>query len=87
MKIKKFGTSITTFAIISLLTSFAFALGETKPTSSLPPYYLQVPGWQECTKEKDMGSWRSVCIPQKKPAGCLNASWQDLQAKANLPPC
>jgi hypothetical protein len=47
---------------------------------SLPPAYLKVKGFKACMGEKDMGTWRSICLPSAKPSGCAQSSWQQLQA-------
>lgn len=65
-------------SVFLLITANTFA--------ALPPKYLQVDGFQNCLKTKDMGTWQSYCIPKNKPKFCKESSWQQLQTM-NLPAC
>ncbi|WP_108650892.1 hypothetical protein [Dongshaea marina] len=60
---------------------------EVGSQQALPPAYLSVSQWQQCTSEKDMGSWKSVCLPQTKPANCPAKSWDTLQQDKKMPGC
>ena len=56
--------------------------------SSLPPKYLSVPDFQKCLSQKDMGTWKSWCLPESKPKGCPSESWDKLKyGQDSLPFC
>jgi len=45
---------------------------------SLPPFYLSVPGFQNCLREKNMGTSTAWCLPGSKPEACSSESWTEL---------
>merc|ERR1712215_364833 len=45
---------------------------------SLPPFYLSVPGFQNCLREKNMGTSTAWCLPGSKPEACSAESWTEL---------
>lgn len=56
----------------------------------LPPAYLSIAGWKSCIGTKDMGTWKSICVPKAKPAACSEASWKqltELTGKHKVPDC
>jgi hypothetical protein len=54
----------------------------------LPPKYLSVPQFKKCLSQKDMGTYKSWCLPEHQPKGCPDASWERLKYnKDQLPYC
>jgi hypothetical protein len=47
--------------------------------ASLPPKYLSVPDFQKCLSQKNMGTWKSWCLPENKLKGCPSSSWDKLK--------
>jgi hypothetical protein len=54
--------------------------------AGLPPAYLSVDGFKQCLSTKDMGGWRSYCIPEEKLDHCKQESWDQL-SKMDMPHC
>jgi hypothetical protein len=48
----------------------------------LPPKYLSVVDWQQCTSTVSRGTWDAVCLPDKKPESCPVLSWEKLHGEA-----
>jgi hypothetical protein len=48
--------------------------------AALPPKYLQIKDFKKCVKEKEVDSYRIVCMPEKKLTACPRASWKQLNA-------
>lgn len=46
--------------------------------SALPPAYLQVEGFQQCLKSKQVGTYTRWCMPASKPDHCPSQSWDQL---------
>ena len=54
---------------------------------TLPPEYLNVPGWQDCLGSKQHSSHSAVCLPSEKPEKCLQSSWDKLSRIWDLTKC
>ncbi|WP_156455135.1 hypothetical protein [Janthinobacterium sp. B9-8] len=48
--------------------------------AALPPKYLEIKDFKQCLQEKEINSYRIVCMPKKKLAACPRASWKQLNA-------
>lgn len=49
--------------------------------SGMPPAYLSVPSYQSCLTSQANGSSTQWCMPAQQPAGCPDASWQQLSSQ------
>jgi hypothetical protein len=45
----------------------------------LPPLYLSVPNFRQCTNVTQMGTSSVLCLPATQPFGCSLDSWRRLQ--------
>lgn len=84
--------NIRILSIASLLLTFSsLAFGLTQfiigGSGSLPPKYLYVPHWKECSKSITCGSAQFCCLPPVKPAHCPERSWKLLTSKHLIPDC
>ena len=62
----------------------------TGGAETLPPKYLSVPEFKTCLSTDDRGSYRSWCLPRRKPGQCPAESWASLKALKGadaLPKC
>jgi len=50
----------------------------------LPPDYLSIPGWKQCTRSQSKGSYREVCLPAH--SGCNWVTYKRLQ-RSSIPRC
>ena len=85
-----FYMNVRILGIASLLLTFSsLALGGQflGGSNSLPPKYLSVPHWKECSTSITCGSARYVCLPRVKPALCPEQSWQLLTSGHLIPDC
>ena len=86
-----YGSKIPTFEGTYIPSSKSISqhtplIGNTK--ASLPPKYLSVPNFQKCLSQKDMGTWKSWCLPESQPKGCPSKSWDKLKYEQDsLPFC
>ena len=56
----------------------------------LPPAYLGLDRFQQCLMEQPRGSYRSWCMPEKRPQACPKTSWKQLrslQGDQRIPAC
>lgn len=49
--------------------------------SGMPPAYLSVANYQSCLTSQTNGSSTQWCMPAQQPAGCPDASWQQLSSQ------
>lgn len=50
-------------------------------TSTLPPTYLSIDGWENCLSVQSIGTSTQYCLPSLKPSACLKLSWGSLTAE------
>jgi hypothetical protein len=98
MKLKKKYINIVSLLLITIVTTACQSLQKVNSNDqykskvtvggngSLPPSYLSIPGFKQCTQTKNMGSWKSICIPTDKPIICNVQTWKKLQ-NTNIPSC
>jgi len=61
---------------------------EVKPPTPAPrPAYLDIPMWDKCLSEKDMGLWGSLCLPKTVANGCPLDSYNKLKNVFDGPDC
>merc|ERR1719206_616306 len=61
---------------------------EVKPPTPAPrPAYLDIPMWDKCLSEKDMGLWGSLCLPKTVANGCPLDSYKKLKNVFDGPDC
>ncbi|MFC7421757.1 hypothetical protein ACFQNF_18010 [Iodobacter arcticus] len=64
-----------------LSMAIAFITGiSANSFAALPPKYLEIKDFKKCLQEKEIDSYRIVCMPKKKLAACPRASWKQLNA-------
>jgi hypothetical protein len=59
-------------------------------SSLQPPEYLSVPDFKKCLGTKNMGTWKSWCLPKEMSASCPADSWDKLnkiQKRQPMPDC
>jgi len=77
-------------ALSLVLAAFCAALVFGGAQAALPPKYLSVPHWRQCSSQQSMGSYNAVCLPAQRPAGCPQSSWRalnQLDEDQRLPLC
>lgn len=53
----------------------------------LPPAYLSVAKWKQCTATQHEGTWDGYCLPETRPASCPTRSWATLRKGHSIPRC
>lgn len=58
-------------ALMTIVTS-SFAV--------LPPKYLGIKDFDKCLTDKQVDTYRALCIPANKPKACPKSSWKQLRS-------
>lgn len=75
-------------AVMAAVAMGLSACAHTYNTSTtVPPHYLSVKHWKQCTATKNMGTYRAVCLPMNRPRHCPHSAWMHLQGDDTLPAC
>uniref|UniRef100_A0A914I233 Uncharacterized protein n=1 Tax=Globodera rostochiensis TaxID=31243 RepID=A0A914I233_GLORO len=45
---------------------------------AMPPKYLGIRGYENCTQTKDAGGWASLCLPGGQKLHCSDDAWKQL---------
>lgn len=45
----------------------------------LPPKYLGIKDFDKCLTDRQVDTYRALCIPASKPNACPRASWKQLR--------
>lgn len=72
--------------IIRIIT-FLSLIASSSLWALLPPAYLSVPYWKECTETEIKGSAQFICLPLTRLKHCPRTSWNILTQYHLIPPC
>lgn len=53
----------------------------------LPPAYLSIAKWKQCTAIERNSTWSGYCLPKTRPASCPTRSWAILRKGHSMPSC
>ena len=73
--------------IFRLGVCLIFVLMFNTAWSMVPPKYLSVPHWKECTSSETKGGAEFYCLPGKKPLLCPKESWKKLTKEKMMDRC
>ena len=72
--------------IIRIVIFFSLLLSSSL-WALLPPAYLSVPYWNECTETEIKGSAQFICLPHARLKHCPLTSWETLTQHHLIPFC